>query len=133
TAEALGDLPPDIAAGVPVEVSVDGGPPQRLTLELGLTTDLALTIEHGGPTVVDMRLATHPDELTERNNRVISTVNGVRDRLRVLLVSGEPHPGGRIWRDLLKADPAVELIHFTILRPPAKQDGTPVGELSLIA
>ncbi|MEO1472043.1 MAG: glutamine amidotransferase, partial [Pseudomonadota bacterium] len=49
------------------------------------------------------------------------------------LVSGEPHPGGRAWRDLLKADPMVDLIHFTILRPPAKQDGTPVSELSLIA
>jgi uncharacterized membrane protein len=132
-AEALGEVPAGIGPSVPVEISVDGGPARRLTLELGAPTDVTVAIEHGGPTVVDMRLATHPDELTERNNRVISTVNGVRDRLRVLLVSGEPHPGGRTWRDLLKSDPAVELIHFTILRPPAKQDGTPVSELSLIA
>ncbi|MEM8697943.1 MAG: hypothetical protein AAGF44_02160, partial [Pseudomonadota bacterium] len=82
--------------------------------------------------VVDIRLPGHPEELTERNNRILSEVNGVRDRLRVLLVSGEPHPGGRTWRDILKADPAVDLIHFTILRPPGKQDGTPVSELSLI-
>ncbi|HET7409752.1 MAG TPA: glutamine amidotransferase, partial [Paracoccaceae bacterium] len=132
-AEALGDVPADIGPRVPVELSIDGGPPQRFALDLGVTADIEVAIEHGGPTVVDIRLATHADELTERNNRVISTVNGVRDRLRVLLVSGEPHPGGRTWRDLLKADPAVELIHFTILRPPAKQDGTPVSELSLIA
>ncbi len=132
-AEGLGQVPGDIGPGVPVEVSVDGGPAQRLTLNLGAAQDLSVPIEHGGPTVVDIRLAAHPDELTERNNRVISTVNGVRDRLRVLLVSGEPYPGGRTWRDLLKSDPAVELIHFTILRPPAKQDGTPVSELSLIA
>ena len=83
--------------------------------------------------MVDVRLPPREGELTTRNNRVIATVTGVRDRLRVLLVSGEPHPGGRTWRDLLKSDPTVDLIHFTILRPPAKQDGTPVGELSLIA
>ena len=82
---------------------------------------------------MDIQLVPLESELTTRNNRIISTVNGVRDRLRVLLVSGEPHPGGRTWRDLLKSDPTVELIHFTILRPPAKQDGTPVSELSLIA
>jgi len=53
--------------------------------------------------------------------------------LRVLLVSGQPHAGGRTWRNLLKSDSAVDLVHFTILRPPEKQDGVPVSELSLIA
>jgi uncharacterized membrane protein len=132
-AEGLGNVPGDVGPRVPVEVSVDGGPAGRMSLDLGAAQELAVPIEHGGPTVVDIRLAVHPDELTERNNRIIATVSGVRDRLRVLLVSGEPHPGGRTWRDLLKSDPAVELVHFTILRPPAKQDGTPVSELSLIA
>jgi hypothetical protein len=51
----------------------------------------------------------------------------------VLLVSGEPHAGERAWRNLLKSDAAVDLVHFTILRPPEKQDGTPISELSLIA
>ena len=57
----------------------------------------------------------------------------MRDRLRVLLVSGEPHAGERVWRNILKSDPSVDLVHFTILRPPEKQDGTPIRELSLIA
>ena len=56
----------------------------------------------------------------------------MRDRLRVMLVSGEPNQGLRAWRNLLKADPSVDLVHFTILRPPNKQDSTPVRELSLI-
>ena len=60
-------------------------------------------------------------------------INGVRDRLRVLLISGEPHPGERTWRRLLKADPSVDLVHFTILRPPEKDDLTPLNELALIA
>ncbi|MGI9498987.1 MAG: hypothetical protein ACR2P3_03045, partial [Geminicoccaceae bacterium] len=65
--------------------------------------------------------------------RQVFFINGVRDRLRVLLVSGQPYPGLRVWRNLLKADPAVDLVHFTILRPPEKQDGTPIRELALIA
>lgn len=132
-ADAIGNVEGKVGARVAATVSIDGGPAQPLMLEIGRTADLTLTLEHGGPTVVDLRLLDHPEELTDRNNRIITTINGVRDRLRVLLVSGEPHPGGRTWRDLLKADPTVELIHFTILRPPAKQDGTPVSELSLIA
>ena len=80
---------------------------------------------------VDVALA--QDELTEINNRAVISVNGVRDRLRVLLVSGEPYAGERTWRNLLKSDPSVDLIHFTILRPPEKQDGTPINELSLIS
>lgn len=133
TAEGLGNVPEDIGPRLPVEISIDGASPRLMALELDRTGEFEIPIKHGGPTIVDIQLATHADELTSRNNRIIATVNGVRDRLRVLLVSGEPHPGGRTWRDLLKADPAVELVHFTILRPPAKQDGTPVSELSLIA
>ncbi|MFN3294529.1 MAG: hypothetical protein ACK414_13940, partial [Gemmobacter sp.] len=72
-------------------------------------------------------------ELTDRNNVAVLQINGVRDRLRVLLVSGEPYAGERTWRNLLKSDAAVDLVHFTILRPPEKQDGVPVTELSLIA
>src|SRR5262249_37588855 len=67
------------------------------------------------------------------NNRAVVSIDGVRDKLRVLLVSGEPHAGERTWRNLLKSDASVDLVHFTILRPPEKQDGTPINELSLIA
>ena len=74
-----------------------------------------------------------PDELTPANNRAVVTIEGIREKLRVLLVSGEPHAGERTWRNLLKSDANVDLVHFTILRPPEKQDGTPINELSLIA
>ncbi|MGF1554035.1 MAG: hypothetical protein ACFBWO_16260 [Paracoccaceae bacterium] len=132
-AEAMGDLPDDLGSGAVLEIAIDGGEPERVAVTLGRTAEFEVELTHGGPTIVDIRLPEREGELTARNNRLISTVTGVRDRLRVLLVSGEPHPGGRAWRDLLKADPMVDLIHFTILRPPAKQDGTPVSELSLIA
>ena len=92
-----------------------------------------MPIERGGPTVVELAAEPRPGEVSDLNNRAVVTVNGVRDRLRVLLVSGEPHAGERTWRRLLKADPGVDLVHFTILRPPEKDDLTPLNELALIA
>ncbi|MBC7337164.1 MAG: hypothetical protein H5U01_12990, partial [Clostridia bacterium] len=92
-----------------------------------------LTLDHGGQNVVQFSLAPVEGELTDRNNVATVQINGVRDRLRVLLVSGQPHAGERTWRNLLKSDAGVDLVHFTILRPPEKQDGVPVSELSLIA
>ena len=88
---------------------------------------------HAGMNIVEIELEPVPGELTPANNRVVIAAEGVRENLRVLLVSGEPHAGERTWRNLLKSDAAVDLVHFTILRPPEKQDGTPIHQLSLIA
>ena len=111
----------------------DGGLPQRVSVPVGRDVPLKLSIDHGGPNVLELEVEPGPRELTLDNNRAVVVVNGVRDRLRVLLVSGEPHAGERVWRNILKSDPSVDLVHFTILRPPEKQDGTPIRELSLIA
>ncbi len=111
----------------------DGGARQQLMVPVGRDVPLTFPIDHGGPNVLELEVAPGPRELTLANNRAVVVVNGVRDRLRVLLVSGEPHAGERVWRNILKSDPSVDLVHFTILRPPEKQDGTPIRELSLIA
>jgi hypothetical protein len=111
----------------------DGGAPHPLIVPIGRDVPLAIPIDHGGPNVLELEVEPGPQELTLTNNRAAVVVNGVRDRLRVLLVSGEPHAGERVWRNILKSDPSVDLVHFTILRPPEKQDGTPIRELSLIA
>ncbi|HTQ35148.1 MAG TPA: hypothetical protein VMI30_13335, partial [Stellaceae bacterium] len=111
----------------------DGGPPHTQLVPVGRDVPLSIPIDHGGPNVVELAVEQGPQELTLINNRAAVVVNGVRDRLRVLLVSGEPHAGERVWRNILKSDPSVDLVHFTILRPPEKQDGTPIRELSLIA
>ena len=107
--------------------------PISFTVQTGQQQDLAFTLDHAGPNVVELSVENRAGEISTQNNSAVIVVNGVRDRLRVLLVSGEPHPGERTWRNLLKADPSVDLVHFTILRPPEKQDGTPIRELSLIA
>ena len=124
---------PDDARLTELQISIDGGEAQTFRLPVGVDFDLPLTLPHGGRNVVEFRVPEAEGELTARNNAALLQINGVRDRLRVLLVSGAPHPGGRTWRNLLKSDSAVDLVHFTILRPPEKQDGVPVDELSLIA
>ncbi|MFC7544154.1 hypothetical protein ACFQU2_38610 [Siccirubricoccus deserti] len=111
----------------------DGTPPRIESVPVGREHRITIPIERGGPTVVELAAETRPGEVSELNNRAVVTITGVRDRLRVLLVSGEPHAGERTWRRLLKADPGVDLVHFTILRPPEKDDLTPLNELALIA
>ncbi|MGD9845854.1 MAG: hypothetical protein AB7U47_10765, partial [Variibacter sp.] len=119
-----------------------GEEPRAVGLAIGLpgfhdthfkAVRLAMPVPHAGPNIVEIEAAPLEGELTPVNNRAVVSIDGVRDKLRVLLVSGEPHAGERTWRNLLKSDASVDLVHFTILRPPEKQDGTPINELSLIA
>jgi hypothetical protein len=127
------DMPGETGGAAAVTIRRDGRPLGTADLATGEDAVIEFMLEHAGPTVFEIEAAARDGELTLANNRAVVVVNGVRDRLRVLLVSGEPHAGERTWRNLLKADPAVDLVHFTILRPPEKQDGTPIRELSLIA
>jgi hypothetical protein len=116
-----------------VLLGIDGGEATPLAVPANQEHSIEIPIEHGGQTILEFAAEPGRQELVLDNNRAVIAVNGVRDRLRVLLVSGEPHAGERTWRDILKSDPSVDLVHFTILRPPEKQDGTPIRELSLIA
>ena len=117
-----------------VTVRRDGDIVEQKIVPVGTPQNVDIPIPHGGPNIVEIEAAPiAAGELTQVNNRAVVTIDGVRDKLRVLLVSGEPHAGERTWRNLLKSDPSVDLVHFTILRPPEKQDGTPINELSLIA
>jgi hypothetical protein len=128
-----GAVPADVGAEAELTIAMDAEPPQTYTVAVGEDLTLPVTLPHGGMNVLQFSVAMADGEITDRNNAAVVQINGVRDRLRVLLVSGEPHTGERVWRNLLKSDPSVDLVHFTILRPPEKQDGIPVDELSLIA
>jgi hypothetical protein len=116
-----------------VVVRRDGDVINERTVQSGQTVNVDIDIKHPGANIVEIEASPLDNELTLVNNRAVVSIDGVRDKLRVLLVSGEPHSGERTWRNLLKSDPSVDLVHFTILRPPEKQDGTPINELSLIA
>jgi hypothetical protein len=127
------DQGPNMPPTATVVVRRDGQEIERQTVAVGEVTTVAIEIGHGGANIVEVEASSVPGELTEINNKAVLGIEGIRDKMRVLLVSGEPHAGERTWRNLLKADANVELVHFTILRPPQKQDGTPINELSLIA
>ncbi|MCP9629747.1 hypothetical protein NML43_21870 [Rhodopseudomonas palustris] len=116
-----------------VVVRRDGETLNERSVASGQTVNIDVEIKHAGPNIVEIEASPVENELTTVNNRAVVSIDGVRDKLRVLLVSGEPHSGERTWRNLLKSDASVDLVHFTILRPPEKQDGTPINELSLIA
>jgi hypothetical protein len=120
------------AGNAQLSMRIDGQEAGKQTVPVGKDTTITVPVAHGGENVIELEAAPGPSEQTLQNNRAAVIINGVRDRLRVLLVSGEPHAGERVWRNLLKADPSVDLVHFTILRPPDKQDGTPINELALI-
>ena len=119
----------------PIEVTLrQGGETiETLLVPPGVEQEVEILLTHRGATLIEIEAAAGPKELSLINNHAAMVINGVRERLRVLLISGEPHAGERAWRNILKSDPAVDLVHFTILRPPEKQDGTPIHELSLIA
>ncbi len=116
-----------------VTVRRDGDVVETRTVPVGTQQRVDIPIPHGGANIVEIEASPLAGELTLVNNRAVVNIDGVRDKLRVLLVSGEPNAGERTWRNLLKSDASVDLVHFTILRPPEKQDGTPINELSLIA
>ena len=118
---------------VDLQVSLNGGAPVRIRVKADQDTPLPVEIERRGENMVVIEASPGPEELTLANNRTAMTIAGVRDRLRVLLVTGKPNQAGRVWRDLLKSDPSVDLVHFTILRPPFKTDYARPEELALIA
>jgi hypothetical protein len=123
---------PSAGEHVGVRVRIDGEERGSTEAQIGRSEKFPLSIRHAGPTVLELEVEPANEEVSTLNNRAAVVVNGVRERLRVLLVSGQPHPGERTWRNLLKSDPSVDLVHFTILRPPEKDDATPLKELSLI-
>ena len=120
-------------APVRVRVSIDGVAASETVAMANRPFTIHVRLPKRGRNMVIVEADPGPHEITLANNRAAFAANGIRDRLRVLLITGEPHPGARVWRNLLKSDPAVDLVHFTILRPPEKQDFmTPLNELALI-
>ncbi|MUH03084.1 VWA domain-containing protein [Bombella sp. ESL0387] len=121
--------------GQPVDI-LDHGPDGQTNIlahtKSGQPVELDVPVTHAGLTLKELTASPLPGEASLRNNSTIIQLQGVRDRLRVLLVSGVPNQGARVWRTLLKADPSVDLVHFTILRSPDTEDDTPLSDLALI-
>jgi hypothetical protein len=130
------DVGPDGAAAsedgaAVVALRIDGKEALREAVPIGAEVSFDAPLDRPGALVVELETDAREGELTGRNNIAVLEISAVRDRLRVLLISGEPHAGERVWRNLLKSDPAVDLVHFTILRPIEK--GSPTEETDELA
>ena len=121
------------AGGQIILHSISTNEQNTFTVSPGSDLEMTLEIDHAGQNVFELILEPVAGELTEINNRIALVINGVHNQLFVLLVSGAPHAGERVWRNILKSDPSVDLVHFTILRSYEDIDSTPTKELSLIA
>ena len=118
----------------PVQVSITtpNGEKRIISARIGKKESVYIPIEHAGVNPVELNVEALKGEISLANNRRAVLIQGVRDKLNVLLVSGAPHEGGRYWRSLLTSDAAIELIHFTILRDIDSRDNTPRNEMALI-
>jgi hypothetical protein len=123
----------EVSQSATIKIIYDDGRVEAKRVQTGEKVEIPIPFPHAGTNIVELDVEAAEGEITTVNNKAVLTAEGVRENLRVLLVSGEPHAGERTWRNLLKSDASVDLVHFTILRPPEKQDGTPINQLSLIA
>lgn len=117
---------------VQVTITTPNGEKEQISARIGKKESVYIPIEHAGVNPVEIYVEPLKDEISLANNRRAVLIQGVRDKLNVLLVSGAPHEGGRYWRSLLTSDAAIELIHFTILRDIDSRDNTPRNEMALI-
>ena len=115
-----------------IELKLNGNVKARFPITIGTPLSIPLEIERRGSNTVELLVQGVEGELTQNNNLFVSEIQGIRDRLRVLLITGEPHSGGRAWRNLLKSDPALDLVQFTILTSSSKNRQARENELSLI-
>ncbi len=117
---------------VKIKVTLDNEKLFTKNINVNEFIPISFKVPHAGENTIEVSVEKGSSELTLENNSKIIKINGIFDRLRVMLISGEPNMGLRSWRNILNSDPSIELIHFTILRPPNKRDLTPVRQLSLI-
>lgn len=120
------------ASIVRLDWQIDGVPQPTLRVRARETVTFDVVPKRRGPLDVSIRAEPADSEATLVNNERLLHINAVREQLRVLLVSGAPYPGARVWRDTLKSDPAIDLVHFTILRLPTSFDPTPPEQMALI-
>lgn len=126
------DFPQDEGKNALLHLRLDGVERETIAVQSGQVVPLRIPLLHAGANILEAEVTPLAGETFLGNNRAVLEIQGIRERLRVLLVSGRPHPGMRVWRWLLKGDAAVDLVHFTVLRDPRQSDDIPNSELSLI-
>ncbi|MDE8346661.1 MAG: hypothetical protein POH28_10890, partial [Acidocella sp.] len=122
----------DAGSTARLRITEDGTPIATQPAIIGQTTTISLPVPHAGPCLITASVDRLPGEVSQLNNQASFTLIGIRRRLNILLVSGAPDMGERAWRRLLKSDPAVRLIHFTILRTPGESLDAAPQDVALV-
>lgn len=79
-----------------------------------------------------LQLPVQDGEQIAENNLAELPIDAVRDKIRVLLVTGQPSWSYRFLRGALKGDPSLDVVSFIILRTVSDAVDVPQQELSLI-
>jgi Putative glutamine amidotransferase len=119
-------------APVAITLRVTDQPARTLNVTPGQSINVPVQLKRRGKHDISVQVAAKPGDILPSNDVAMVSMQGVRERLNVLLVTGSPSPGARLWRDTLKADSSIDLIHFTILRTPESIDAASNSELALI-
>jgi uncharacterized membrane protein len=98
--------------------------------EIALT--LPFTSEQVGQHNLSLSVPVQAGEHITFNNQVDLSIKVVRDKIRILMVSGTPSLNYRFMRMALKNDPSIDLLSFVILRTPSDVLNVPIQEQSLI-
>ncbi len=97
-----------------------------------LTTSLSFVSDELGRKDLKISIPQQVGENIFSNNQINLTINVVRDKTRILMVSGSPSMNYRFMRVALKSDPSIDLLSFVILRTPSDILNVPPHEQSLI-
>ncbi len=122
----------DSGALAMLTVNAGGSQIAAQPITIGQPQTINLQITHPGPQIIEAQVNPLPGEVSQINNQAAFTLNGVQKRLNILLISGSPAQGERAWRVLLKSDPAVQMVHFTILRNPNESIDADPQDLALV-
>ncbi len=90
-------------------------------------------VPHGkGHHQLSLAIPVQPEEMLTANNTATILMNVLRDKIRVLMVSGSPSFGYRFLRAALKGNPSFDLLSFVILRTPIDIMNVPQNDQALI-
>ncbi len=125
------------AQRIPVTLSTDGQALRQKVIELPageqeVRVSFEVTPPRVGRYVYEIAVPQVGGESVTSNNARAFVVRVLRDKIRVLQVSGQPSWDVRALRQMLKSNPNVDLISFFILRTQDDISLVPNDEMSLI-
>ncbi len=123
----------DVPAKEPARVAVfkDGKEVTARMVKPGEVTSVPVEIDHAGAHVIELRTDEVRGEVTPRNNRTLTSVNGIMPKMNILLATGKINENTPAFRKMFNSDNSVNIVTFAVGRPPDKIDGTPDEELVL--